>query len=109
MVDFEITKMNKIYEVNNDMTHNYYFIKYGRIYNESRTRYRKFKYIDWFDIFDVQEFFEKDWITEKDVREYASNLENSYIYCIKDYNDKEGLKEFYNYCRETIQDYNRII
>jgi hypothetical protein len=33
MVDFEITKKQKILEINNDMCHNYYYLIYGRIYN----------------------------------------------------------------------------
>lgn len=109
MVDFEITKQQKILEVNNDMCHNYYFLVYGRIYNEGKTRMRKFKYVQWFDIFDVQEFFEdKEWITQEDVREYLNNLEVPYLYNIKDYNDEKGLKEFYEYCNETIENYNRV-
>lgn len=108
MVDFEITKIQKIKEVNNSMCHNYYFLVYGRIYNEDRTRMRKFKYVQWFDIFDVQEFFkDKEWITQEDVREYLNNLEVPYLYNIKDYNDEKDLKEFYNYCNETINEYNK--
>ena len=109
MVDFEITKQQKILEINNDMCHNYYFLIHGRIYNEGKTRMRKFKYVQWFDIFDVQDFFEdKEWITQEDVREYLNNLEVPYLYNIKDYNDEKGLKEFYEYCNKTIEDYNRI-
>ena len=109
MIDFEITKIRKVYEQNNDMCHNYYFVICGRIYNDGKTRMRKFKYVEWFDIFDVMEFFEKDFVTKKDVREYVNNLENGYLYNIKDYNDERGLKEFYNYCNETIKNYNDII
>lgn len=109
MVDFEITKQKKILEVNNDMCHNYYFLVYGRIYNEGKTRYRKFKYVEWFDIFDVQEFFEeKEYITENDIKEYLNKLENCYLTSIKDYNDEKGLKDFYDYCNETIEKYNKI-
>lgn len=109
MVDFEITKQQKLLEVNNDMVHNYYFLIHGRIYNEGKTRMRKFKYVLWFDIFDVQEFFEdKEYITYDDVLEYRNNLEVPYLYNIKDYNDEKGLEEFYAYCNETINDYNRI-
>lgn len=106
MVDFEITKVRKIHEVNNDMVHNYYYIYYGKIYNENRTKFRRFKYVEWFDIFDVQEFFDTDWITENDVKEYAKNIENVYLSNIKDYDDVKGLKEFYNYCSDTIINYN---
>lgn len=105
----EYTKINKILEVNNDMVHNYYYIYYGRIYNKEHTRYRKFKYVEWFDIFDLQEYFEKDIITKEDIKEYVNNIENSYLLSIKDFDDKEHLKEFYNYCNETIKNYNRIV
>lgn len=110
MVNVEITKRQKLLEVNNDMCHNYYYLIHGRIYNESKTRIRKFKYVEWFDIFDVQEFFEdKEWITQGDVKEYLNNLEIPYLYNIKDYNDENDLKEFYNYCNETIKNYNNIV
>lgn len=108
MVDFEITKTKKLLEINNSMCHNYYFIVYGRMYNKEKTRMRKFKYIQWFDIFDVMEFFEIDIITKEDVKEYLNNLENTYLLNIKNYNDEKGLKEFYNYCNETINNYNEI-
>lgn len=107
-MEIEYTKINKIYEVNNDMVHNYYYIYYGRIYNKEHTRYRKFKYIDWFDIFDVQEYFGKEDIAKKDIRNYALNLENGALMSIKDYNDMKGLKEFYNFCRDSIKNYNAI-
>ena len=109
MVDFEITKRKKLLETNNDMAHNYYYLIYGRIYNKDKTRYRKFKYVEWFDIFDLQEFFEKNIIYQDDIKEYLNNLENAYLLNLKDYNDIEGLKEFYNYCNETIKNYNNII
>ena len=108
-MEIKYTKTNLLYEQNNDMCHNFYYIYYGKIYNEDHTRYRKFKYVEWFDIFDVQEFFEKDYITKEDIKEYARNIENSYLLAIKDYNDTKGLKDFYNYCRETIDNYNRIL
>lgn len=107
-MEIKYTKINKIYEVNNAMCHNYYYIYYGRIYNKEHTKYRKFKYIEWFDIFDVQEFFDKECISNEDIREFALNLENGYLLSIKDFNDEKGLKEFYDYCNETIRDYNNI-
>jgi hypothetical protein len=108
MVDFEITKKQKILEINNDMCHNYYYLIYGRIYNENKTRMRKFKYIEWFDIFDLQEYFEKDLITKNDIKDYLNNLENGYLTNIKNFNDEKNIKEFYNYCNETIENYNKI-
>ena len=109
MVDYEYTKINKIYEVNNDMCHNYYYIFYGRIYNKEHTRYRKFKYVEWFDIFDLQEYYEKDFITKEEIRNYAITLENSYLLAIRDYNDTKHLKEFYQFCRGSIENYNKIL
>lgn len=107
MVDFKITKKQKILEVNNDKAHNFYFLVYGHIYNENKTRYRKFKYVEWFDIFDLQEYFDKDYITEDDIKQYVNDLvENTHITDIKDYNDTEGLKKFYDYCNQTIRNYN---
>lgn len=112
MVDFEITKKQKLLEVNNDKAHNFYYLIYGRIYNKEKTRYRKFKFVEWFDIFDLQEYFEKDIITNDDVKEYVDfcieGIENTYLMEIKDYNDTEGLKEFYDFCNVSIENYNSI-
>lgn len=108
MVNYEITKKEMLAEQNNDMCHNYYFLVHGRIYNEDKTRYRKFKYIEWFDIFDVMEFFDIDRVTKEDVKEYLNNLENCYLTDIKEYNDIQGLKQLYKYCNETIENYNKL-
>lgn len=103
MLDFRITKKEKLYEQNNDMAHNYYYLIHGRIYNEDKTRYRRFRYVEWFDIFDVQEFYEKDYITKEDIKNYVDELSvstiESYI---------SSLKEFYKFCNETIDNYNNL-
>ena len=109
MVDFKITKKQKLLEVNNDMAHNFYYLICGHIYNDDKTRYRKFKYVVWFDIFDLQEYYEKDYITNVDIKNYIDILEIPCLVNIKNYNDTEGLKEFYNYCNETIENYNQIV
>lgn len=109
MVDFKITKKQKILEVNNDKAHNFYYLVYGRIYNKEKTRYRKFKFVEWFDIFDLQEYFEKEYITEDDIKQYVNELiDTTNITNIKDYNDKEGLKNFYDFCNDTIRRYNNV-
>ena len=110
---FKITKIKKLYEANNDITHNYYYVVYGRLYNNEHTMYRKFKFVLWFDIFDVQEYFEKDVITKEDIRlfieDYAFNTCLSYLnYDENVYYDKDKVKEFYEFCNETIKNYNRI-
>ena len=108
MVDFKITKKEKLYEQNNDMAHNYYYLIHGRIYNKEKTKYRKFKYVEWFDIFDVQEYFDKEWIGQEDIKEYLNELENTYLVSINDFNDTKHLKEFYKFCNKTIEDYNNL-
>lgn len=110
MIDFEITKKEKILEINNEMCHNYYYLIHGRIYNENKTRMRKFKFVQWFDIFDVQEFFDdKEIINYDDILEYLNNLDIPYIYNIKSYNDEKGLNDFYSFCNNSINNYNNLI
>lgn len=109
MKDFtvELTTHKKLLEVNNNMCHNFYYVQYGRIYNVDKTRYRKFKFVVWFDIFDVQEYFEKEIVNKQDITECADEFAwssyeaNSDL--IKSYND---CKAFYDWCNETINDYN---
>ena len=108
MVDFEITKKQKLLEVNNDMCHNYYYLIHGRIYNDGKTKYKKFKYIVWFDIFDLQEFYDKDIIYKSDIANYVNQIENGYLMAIKSYEDTEHIKEFYEYCNETITNFNKL-
>ena len=110
MKDFtvELTTHKKLLEVNNSMCHNFYYLQHGRIYNADHTRFRKFKFVEWFDIFDVMEYFEKDFVTKKEIAEFANEIawsmcgmfENS----IKSYDD---CKAFYDLCNETINDYNK--
>lgn len=110
MVKYEITRIQKLLEINNDMAHNYYYLCYGRIYNETHAKYKKFKFVIWFDIFDVMEFYEKDSVTNNEIKEYAHELAyNNYLANIKNYNDEKRLKEFYEYCHETIENYNKIV
>lgn len=109
MKDFivELTTHKKILEVNNDKCHNFYYVQHGRIYNADKTRYRKFKFVFWFDIFDVMEYFEQDIVSKRDITEYANEIAWSYCEtykgCIKSYND---CKAFYDWCNETIDDFN---
>ena len=107
-MEVKYTKIIKIYEQNNCMCHNFYYLYYGRIYNKEHTKYKKFKYVEWFDMFDLQEYYEKGHITKDDIRNYALTLENGYLLGIKDYNDKKGLKDFYDFCKESIENYNKI-
>ena len=96
-------------EVNNDLVHNYYFLQYGKIYNKEKTKYRPFKYVIFFDNYDLQEYFEDTKITNKNIKYYANEFTPSELYQIKEYDDLEHLKEFFSYCKETIKDYNNIV
>ena len=56
----EITKITKIREINNEMAHNFYMCVNGRTYNDEHKRYYAWHFIEWFDIFDLQEWFEDE-------------------------------------------------
>lgn len=111
MKDFtvELTTHKKIHEVNNSMCHNYYYVQYGRIYNAEHKRYRKFKFVVWFDIFDAMEFHDKDAVTKEEIAECAS--EYAWASCegqtdlIKSF---DNCQAFYDWCNETINNYNEI-
>lgn len=109
MRDFtiELTTHKKIHEVNNDMCHNYYYVQHGRIHNADHTRFRRFRFIVWFDINDICEYFDKEMVTQKDISEYANevgwNCCDTYGHLIKSFNDYQ---QFYNWCNETINQYN---
>jgi hypothetical protein len=110
MKDFtvELTKREKLLEVNNDMCHNFYYLQYGRINNADQTKFRRFKFVFWFDIFDVMEYFEKDVVSKQEINEFANEI----AWCMSE-TAKGGIKSFddcqafYDWCNETINDYNK--
>lgn len=110
MKDFtvELTKLEKVLEVNNSMCHNYYYVQYGRIYNAEHKKFRRFKFVIWFDIFDVYEFHDKEVVTKADIvecaREYAWATYESQAYLIKSF---DNCRAFYDWCNETIEDFNK--
>lgn len=110
MKDFtvELTTHKKIREVSNDKCHNYYYVQYGRIYNAEHKQYRKFKFVVWFDIFDVQEYFEKDIVTIKDIAECAGEFAWSAYEANADLiRSYDNCDVFYDWCNETIENYNK--
>lgn len=109
--DVKITKTSKLLEVNNDMVHNFYYLVHGRIINENRTKYKKFRFVLFYDVFDLQEYFETDdnenvKITKDMEKEYRDVLIFNMVSTIKSYDDT---KDFYELCNDTIKDYNRIV
>ena len=116
-MEIKITKRTKLLEINNDMCHNFYYLINGRFYNDNHTAYRKFKFVSWFDIFDVDEYFNYDdendiWIdrpsTEEQIKEYLEECIWSMVSIVSDYNDENQLKYFYNHCNDSIRHYNEI-
>ena len=110
MKDFtvELTKREKVLEVNNSMCHNFYYLQYGRIYNAEHKRFRKFKFVLWFDIFDVMEYFEKDSVTKQEITEVANEFAWSTCEASKDLiKSYDDCQAFYDWCNETINDFNK--
>nr|DAG31293.1 MAG TPA: hypothetical protein [Caudoviricetes sp.] len=111
-MEYEYTKIEKILEINNDMTHNFYYLYHGKIYTNDRKKFKRFKYVQMFDIFDIQEYFDKDILTQKDIKEYArdygyNGIIENYVNNIKDEYDTDNIKKLITYCNKTINDYNR--
>ena len=109
--DITITKRRLLWEQCNDMCHNYYYVVYGKIYNKPKEneyrRFRRFKFVEWIDVFDLQEYYEnKEYITKEDRLEFLDILTFSRTGLIKSYNDVD---DFYNDCAETIRNYNKAI
>ena len=110
MKDFtvELTKLEKVMEVNNSMCHNFYYLQHGRIYNADKTKFRRFKFVvDWFDIFDVMEYFDKDAVSKQEVVEYAKEIAWSMIETAQNnIQSFDSCQAFYDWCNETINEYN---
>lgn len=102
----KITKRVKLLEVCNDKCHNYYFLVYVRIYNADKTRYRKARFVVWFDNEDVGEYVDKDYYNNDDVMELLDELIADYLSYIKSYNDTA---DFYEFCRDSINRYNGVV
>ena len=101
-----ITKVELIREVCNDMCHNWYYLCHGRIYTENRKQYQKFRYIIWYDVFDVCEWYDKDSVSKRELREYANELAVSFI---PNWNMvATDCKSFLDDCNHTINRYNDV-
>lgn len=117
-MEIKITKRTKLLEINNDMCHNFYYLINGRFYNENKTAYRRFKFVLWFDIFDVDDFFNGDDgtedvvynvpITEEMIKEYLDEIIWSTVSMVSDYNNEKELRHFYQHCNDSIRRYNEI-
>ena len=70
-----------------------------------KTRQRRFKFVFFFDIFDMQEWFEKDAITQKDIKAYVDEMAFSYTNKINSYDD---CKEFFIFVMKLLKSYNKM-
>lgn len=102
-MEVRITKRIKLCEVCNDMCHNWYYEVWVRIMNDERTRYRRFHFVVWFDIFDLQEHYDQDCISQKQIMDYVDVCAYAMTDLIKSYDD---YGYFYDICQESIERYN---
>ena len=102
-MEIKINKTEKLLEVNNDMVHNFYFLIKGRMYNDSKTESKKFKFVVWFDVFEVLEYFESDSYSESDIYDFLNDLTANELSLIKSFDD---CQDFYNRCHQSIDKFN---
>lgn len=104
-MEVKITKRKLWHEFNCDKCHNYYFAYWGRIYNDENTKYKRFSFIVFFDIFELQEYLNyRNEITEEDKWEYAELLADGFIDTIISY---DNCTYFYELCKQSIENYNK--
>lgn len=108
IMETRITKRTLLREVCNDKVHNYYYLINGRLYNADKTRYRRFKFILFFDAFDVQDFADKDSYTQQDIRELVDELAVAFVSSATYNITYDNCKQFYADCNTTINSYNRM-
>lgn len=110
MKDFtvELTTRKKLLEVNNDMCHNFYYLQHGRIYNADKSQLRRFKFVLWFDIFDVMEYFKKDVVSKQEIDEFANEVAWGTSETFKNgIISFDNCQAFFDMCNKTIKDYNK--
>lgn len=105
-MEVRITKRIKLYECHNDKCTNYHYLLCGRIYNDEKRRYRKFKFVISIDASEMCDFLDIDTYTQKDILNYVNEI----AFCcftdnIVNYDD---CKYFYELCNESIERYNKL-
>jgi hypothetical protein len=111
-MQIKITKRQRIYNNRVDLAgENFYYLVNGRIINDDNTKYKKFKFVVWFDSSDLYEAMQDDkgkynkdyYITPL---EYLNELIPTYTDYISSY---DNCKDFYNICNDTIIKFNDSI
>lgn len=109
--DVDMTSCAKFHEVNNDMTHNFYFLVKVRVWTGRGTFFRR-RFVVWFDTGDLGEYYsDKDTFSKKDIQNYARDIAWSFIEGLpvsKECN-MESIADFTERCKETIYNYNAIV
>ena len=105
-MEIKVTKRTKIKEVNNDMCHNWYYLINGKIINNEGTRCRPFRFVVWFDVYDVMENARKeDTYTKQDIKDCLDMCVFGYTDTIRGY-EPEQCREFFNLCKDSIENWN---
>ncbi len=100
----KITKRINLGTVCNEKCHNFYYNVRLRIYFGD-SKYLKCSMLIWFDIFDVQEYFDKDNVTQKDINDYLNEMIFVEIDTINGAN-LTVTQNFIKQCNEKIKEYN---
>lgn len=99
----QITKKEKLLSVRNEWTAADYLLIHGRLYDNEKKYFYRFKFVLTIDLCcDL-------WDGENDIpyTEAVNDMIFSFVDCAgDDINDKNKLKMFYNMCNETIDKWN---
>ena len=105
---FKITKIVKLLEVNNSMTHCWYYAVYTHLINKEQTRFKRIAFVIRFDAFDIMEYFDKECYSQSDINCYKSELAYSTVYGFLKDDIFNKCKDFIEYAQESIDNYNEI-
>ena len=101
----KITRRQLICEVHNNTVGNqYHYLVHGKIYNEDYSKLKRFKFIVWFDGYDLLEFFDGDYTPDR-ILEYVDCAIESYTSMIIDF---DNCNAFYEACNNSIEHYNAM-
>lgn len=110
-MEIKITKKELLNHWNNSCSTGWEYLIHGRIYNDDKTRFSRFKFVLWIDGMDYAEYLDNgDGTeiegTEETFKEYLNECIYGYTGLITEFSDK-GTKDFYELCKESIERYNR--
>ena len=104
-MEIKITKKSLLFSVSNSMYSADYWLINGRIYNDEKTRYYKFKFILFID--PVNDLYDTETETFLDYNEFLNDL--IFSFCDEmgnDYNNINKINSFIDKCNETLEKWN---